>query len=144
MSDFVATCDALRTKLKEFTALPLFWPNDKNQPSLDVAPKGYVYSEVEPYDGRSIALGGTDYRDSGEFNIYVCVPRGTRARTAEGYAQQIRALFQPNNVTGVTIWNRKISSGRESEFVGAVNGPAGRVWCVPVTIDWFSDRKESP
>lgn len=142
MADFKATADALRTKLSEFVALPLFWPNGETEPSLDAAPAGYVYSEVNGYAGRQISLGlegERESRDEGELEIWVCVPRGSRAGAAESYAEQIRALFQPTNVPGVTIDRRTIGRGRES---GAVNGPSGRVWAVPVIINWYADRLE--
>ena len=142
MADFKATAAALRSKLQEFTALPLFWPNGNAEPSLSAAPAGYVYSEVHGYAGRQISLGLTgqrESRDEGELEIWVCVPRQSGVGTAEGYAEQIRALFQPTNVAGVTIDRRTIGRGRES---GAVNGPSGRVWAVPIVINWYADRTE--
>lgn len=142
MGDFTDTADALRAKLAEFTALPVYWPNG-DQPSIDAAPAGFVYSEVHGYTGYQMCLGFADgqreSRDEGELEIWVCVPRGSRAGAAEQYAEQIRALFQPNNVSGVTVNRRTIGRGRES---GAVNGQSGRVWAVPVVIQWHADRVE--
>lgn len=142
MGDYTDTADALRTKLQDFTALPLYFENGE-QPDIAAAPSGFVYSEVHGFVGRQLCLGFTDgareSRDEGELEIWVCVPRGSRAGAAESYAEQIRALFQPNNVTGVTINERTIGRGRES---GAANGPNGRVWAVPVIIKWHADRVE--
>ena len=107
MADFKATAAALRSKLQEFTALPLFWPNGNAEPSLSAAPAGYVYSEVHGYAGRQISLGLTGQRESRD--------------------------------EGVTIDRRTIGRGRES---GAVNGPSGRVWAVPIVINWYADRTE--
>lgn len=143
MSDFVATANALRSKLDEFTALPRYWPNGDTEPSLADAPNGYVYSEVVGFDGRQISLGFTNgerhFRDEGEFEIWVCVPRGSRASAAEAYARQIQALFQPTSIAGVVLDRATIGEGRSA---GAINGPNGRVWAVPVVVKWYADRLE--
>ena len=142
MADFTDTANALRTKLVEFTALPLFFENGESEPSIDVAPAGFVYCEVHGFDGRQYSLGlegGREFRDRGELEIWVCVPRGSRAGQAEQYAEQIRALFQPTALGGVEIGKRTIGRGRES---GAVNGPNGRVWAVPIVIEWHAARLE--
>ena len=142
MPDYKATADALREKLAEFSSLPLYWPNGEAEPAIADAPDGYVYSEVRGQTGRQFSLGldgGREWRDEGEFEIWVCVPRGSRAGRAEQYAEQIRALFQPTNIPGVIVQRRTIGRGRES---GALNGTNGRVWAVPVVIDWYADRTE--
>lgn len=139
MADFVDTANTLRTKLKEFTALPIFWENGDVQPNPQSCPDGYVYAEVDMYSSQSIALGNTEFRDVGEFVVSVHVPRGSRAGAAEQYAQDIRALFQPSALGDVRIEDRKIAKGRGA---GAVNGPLGATWCVPVIIEWYADRKE--
>ena len=142
MADYVATANALRTKLQEFTGLPIFWENGDTKPSPDTCPNGYVYAEVDTLSSQQITLGGLgnrEFRDFGEFIVSVHVPRGSRAGTAEQHAQDIRALFQPPTLGEVVIGDRTIAKGREA---GAVNGPLGTTWCVPVIIDWYADRKE--
>lgn len=139
MSDIAATFAALRNKLAEFTALPLYWPNDDRTPSLDsvTAPAGYVYSEIRVQDEEQIELGATGTRrDHGEMLIYVNVPRGTRTGGAEAYAEQIRALFTPANITGVTVLSKTV------DFGSPVESDKGRLWSVPIRIEWFADRVE--
>jgi hypothetical protein len=146
--DFTDVANTLRTALNGFAPtsplpnLPKFWPNGEAVPTLDVAPNGFIYSEVVTQSSTQTALGtqGTrEFRDRGEFVIWVNVPRGTRAGTAESIAQQLRALFQPPEFSGVFIEDRTIGTPRES---GAVNGPNGRLWSIPVVIDWYADRTE--
>lgn len=140
MSDFVATFDALRTRLQAFTALPLYWPNDERTPSLGstVAPAGYVYSEISIQDSRQITLGNpVIWRDFGELAVYVNVPRATRVGVAEQHAETIRGLFGVNSVSGVIVTKKTIGLGK------VVESTNGRLWSVPVLIDWFADREES-
>jgi hypothetical protein len=122
-----------------FTALPLFWPNDDREPTLDVAPAGFIYSEPRLLDEGQRTLGPVGHRthrDVGEMAIYVYVPQGTKAGAAEGHAEAIRALFGTTAVPGVIVTRRYIGAGAH------VNGPTGRFWAVPVIIEWWSDRTE--
>lgn len=142
MGDHASTASALRETLSAFTDLPVYYENSDTDPTLAAAPQGFVYCEVHGIDGRQISLGlsgNRHVRDRGEFVIWVNIPRGDRASRAEMYAEQIRALFQPSTIAGVEIDTRTIGRGRES---GAVNGPSGRIWSVPVIIDWYADRLE--
>lgn len=137
MSDFATTFNALRTRLQAFTTLPLYWPNDGRTPSPKDAPNGYVYSEIRVLDEAQIELGAVaTHRDTGEMEIWVNVPRGTLAGTAEAYAQEIRALFGVSNVSGVIVTRKTVEPGQ------IVPTNFGRMYCVPVRIDWWSDRLE--
>lgn len=137
MSDLTTTYNALRAKLAEFTTLPLYWPNDDRTPTPEAAPNGYVYSEIGLQDERRAELGaGSTRRDFGEMEIWVLVPRGSKAGTAEAYAQQIRALFGEVNVSGVVITRKVVENGR----MIATN--MGRNYCVPIRISFWADRLE--
>lgn len=137
MSDIAATYAALRATLQGFTSLPLYWPNDDRTPTLDVAPNGYVYSEARVLHEEQIELGSpATRRDTGEFEIWVLVPRGSRTGDAETYAQQIRALFGVTTTSGVVVTNKTVDVGR------MVAASHGRMYCVPVRIDWWADRTE--
>lgn len=139
MSDFTTYANAFRTRLQSFAALPLYWPNDERAPTLDVAPNGFVFSEirVEREEPASLGLaGGRLHRDYGEFAIYVYVPHGSRVGTAEAHAQTIRNLFKMSDVSGVVITNRTIGPGVRSE------NSVGRFWGVPIIVQFFSDRTE--
>jgi hypothetical protein len=137
MSDFATTFNALRAKLQEFTTLPIYWPNDSRTPTLKDAPSGYVYSEIRVQDEAQIELGSSaTHRDTGELEIWVMVPRGTQTGTAETYAQTIRALFGVSNVSGVIVNRKIVEPGR------IVPTNFGRMYCVPIRIDWWADRLE--
>lgn len=142
MSDVVATFDTLRRRLENFTRLPLYWPNDDRTPDLGSAsaPNGYVYSEIRVLDEGPASLGDDDtrlHRDTGEMVVYVNVPRGSRAGTAEAYAQEIRALFKMTVLTGIVVTRRTIDFGQP------VESSDGRLWSVPVRIEWFADRLDN-
>lgn len=147
MPDFVPTVDALRARLATFVpstlpALPFYWPNGEIEPSLANAPNGYVYSEVNGVADDQISIGGLgsrEFRARGELTIWVVVPRASRAGNAEIYAQEIRAHFQPTELSSVVILDRSIGQGRVS---GAINGPNGGAWAIPIVVEWFSDRTE--
>lgn len=140
MADFVATLAALRSALEAgFSALPLYWPNDPREPTLEDCPNGFVFSEGRLLDERASTLGpagARTHRDTGEFLITVFVPAGTLAGAAEGHAEAIRALFKTRSVAGVVTTRRTIGQGQH------VNGPLGRFWAVPVVIEYFTDRTE--
>lgn len=140
MSNFVAAANALRAALQAgFTTLPLFWPNDPRDPTLDIAPNGFVYSEARVLTEGPVTLGQTGtrtHRDVGELAIYVYVPQGKLIGTAEGYAEAIRALFGVTAISGVIVTSRTIGQGQ------LVSGPNGRAWSIPIIIQWFSDRTE--
>lgn len=142
MSNFVDAADALRARLASgFTALPLFFANDDRTPDLKTAPNGFVYVHVHLQDERQLTLGpegAREHRDFGELSAYVYVPRGSRIGAAEQHAQDIRALFKTTAVDGVVVTRRIIGSGEN------VDGPgkASRAFCVPVHIEFFSDRVE--
>lgn len=138
MADYPDTVNALRTRLTAFTALPHYWPNDDREPTPADAPNGFVVSETRVLVSGRILLGSTplNYRDRGELVAYVYVPAGTRAGTAEAHAQAIRALFTTDAVAGVIVTSTRVDAGQ------FVNGPAGRVWAVPVIIEWYTDRTE--
>ena len=140
MPSYPEAVNALRAALEAgFSALPLRWPNDDRLATLDVAPNGFVYSEARLSSEGPASIGedGTrTHRDSGEFAIYVYVPRGTLAGTAEAHAEAIRDIFKVRAVSGVVITSRTIGAG------ATVEGPNGRFWAVPVYINWFSDRIE--
>lgn len=140
MSDFIAAVNILRARLQsEFTALPLRWPNDNRDASLKSAPDGFVYSEARNTDEGPASIGpdgSRRHRDRGEFAVYVYVPRGTLAGAAEAHAAAIRTAFAVSRVSDVVITRRTIGAGR------TVEGPDGRLWCIPVTIEFFSDRLE--
>lgn len=141
MSDFVATTDALRAALQTgFTALPIYYGNDDREPTLKNAPNGFVLATVQLQDERQVSIGFVGdrlHRDFGELTAYIYVPRGTRAGTAEQYAEQIRALFKTTAISGVTVTRRTIGRGAEVEGRGQ-----SRAYCVPVFVEWFSDRME--
>lgn len=139
MPDFAATTAALRTRLQTFTDLPLYWPNDDRTPTLEVAPNGFIYSEVRHVDERPISLGPDGervHRDFGELAIYVYVPRGSKIGTAETHAQTIRNLFKLSAVAGIKCTRRTIGQGAASE------SDVGRFWSVPVVVEFFTDRTE--
>lgn len=138
MSEFTTAADALRTTLQSgFTTLPLFWPNDDRVPSAKNAPNGFVYSEVFLQDERAVSLANpqTLRRDFGAFMIYVNVPRKSKIGTAEAYAAQIRALF-PINSNGIIVQRKLIETAQITD------GPSGKLYTVPVRVEWFSDRLE--
>lgn len=140
MSDFVGAVAALRTALEAgFAALPLRWPNDDRPATLDVAPNGFVYSEARLTDEGPAEIGpdgARTHRDTGTFDVFIYVPRGTLAGAAEAHAETIRGLFKSRDVPGVVVTRRRIGAG------SVVEGPNGHYWCVPVFIEWFSDRIE--
>lgn len=139
MADFTTYTNALRTRLAAFTDLPLYWPNDDRVPTLDVAPAGFVYSEIRVMDEEPATLGPNgqrSHRDYGELSIYVYVPHGTRAGTAEAYAEEIRALFKTTDVEGVVMTRRTIGPGARSE------SGVGRFWGVPVILQFYANRTE--
>lgn len=140
MSNFVAATAALRTALETgFTALPLYWPNGSSDPTLADAPNGFVFSRVRLLDEGAVSIGpngARTHRDRGEFAVYVYVPAGTLSGAAEAHAEAIRALFGVTSVADVIVTRRTIAEGRD------VDGPYGRLWCVPVLVEWFSDRTE--
>lgn len=139
MADYTGYIAAIRTRLQAFTALPLYWPNDDRTPTLEAAPSGFVYSSIRVTDEGPASLGPDGqrwHRDSGELAVYVYVPVGSLAGTAEGYAEQIRALFKMSSVSGVTFLRRTIGEGRRSE------NAVGRFWAVPLTLQFTADRQE--
>ena len=146
MSDIVATQDALFAVLESnraaFGNLPVYYPNDdRDTPTLAVAKKGFVVARVNVQDEGAISLGPDGarfHRDQGELAVYIYVPRGSRSGDAMAHAQAIRQLFKTNAVQGVTIERRVIGRGDE------VEGPKGasRAYCVPVFVEWFTDRLE--
>lgn len=141
MSDFVAAAAALRTRLEEFDALPLYWPNDDRTPTLENAPNGFVYSEIRLLDERQMTLaptGDRTHRDFGELAIYVYVPAGSLVGTAEAHAQTIRNLFKLDAIDGVYCTRRTIGAGQST---GTPATP-GRFWGVPVIVEFFTDRTE--
>lgn len=124
--------------LQQFTALPIYYPNDSKTGFIDDAMTGYVYTECRMVDERQISLGGVggrQHRDYGEMLVLVAVPRETRAGTAEAYATQIRALFLTDSVPGVVVTRRVIDAG-------TVETSSGRFFAIPLRIEWFSDRME--
>lgn len=141
MSDIVSTSAALRNALSAgFAALPIFWGNDPGEgPTLADAPNGYVMAEIHVQDEELAALGMAGqrvHRDYGTFDVYICVPAGTKIGTAEAYAQQIRAIFKVGALPDIDITRRTIPRGE------LINPPQGRMWCVPVVIEWTADRTE--
>lgn len=139
MTDFTDAVNALRTKLQEFSTLPLFWPNDQRDPSGSNAKSGFVYSETRLTSEGPVSIGpdgSRTHRDFGEMSVYVYVPRGTKSGTAEAHAQTIRNLFKLNAVAGVRITGRTIGAG------AIVSGPNGSWYSVPIFISWFADRIE--
>jgi len=140
VADFEATAAALRNHLiANFTALPLFWPNDDRKPAANGGRDGWVLSEIRLLDERPITIGpdgNRRHRDTGEFAIYVYVPVGSKAGTVEKHAAAIRAAFAHSARTDVIITRRTIGAGEH------VNGASGRWWCVPVIVEWYSDRTE--
>lgn len=142
MADFEISAAALRGKLETgFTALPLYWPNDPRDPIKTGGKDGWVYSELRVIDEGAVSLGADGqrtHRDTGEFEIFVYVPRGTLAGTAEAHAASIRTLYGVNSLIGqgVRVTRRTIGRGE------LVDGPDGRWWAVPVLIEWFADRTE--
>ncbi len=140
MSDFDAAAAALRAHLEtNFTALPLRWPNDEREATLKDCPNGFVYSEAFAGVSHQIGINGASgipWRDYGTFSVLVYVPRGTRIGAAEGYAKQIRALFGVGSVPGVIVTSKALGAGQ------GVDSTLGKFYCVPVTIEWFSDRTE--
>lgn len=139
MPDFVSSADAVRAKLSEFTALPLFWPNDGRDATGVTAPNGFVYSALRTLDERPASLGngGTSWRrDYLELEIFIYVPAGTLIGQAEQHAQQIRALFGVNSVNGVVVTKKQIGAGQ------ALDMPQGKYFALPVYINFFSDRLE--
>jgi hypothetical protein len=140
LADFTTYANAFRERLEDFTALPLYWPNDDRSPAGE--PNGFVYSEIRVLREQPMSLGQSPnrwHRDFGEFAIYVYVPKGSRVGTAEGYAEQIRALFKMSNVAGATITNRTIGPG---VVAGSGADSSGRYWGVPVILAFHADRKE--
>lgn len=142
MSDYVATADALRTRLQDnFTGLPIFYANDDREPSLKNERDGFVVAHVNVSDERQVSLGlegGRLHRDYGELAVYIYVPRNSRIGTAEGYAEQIRALFKTTALDGIVVTRRTIGRGADVS-----NGDGqSRAFCVPVFIEWHSDRME--
>lgn len=140
MADFPTVFGSLRTRLESnFAALPLYWPNDDREPSLDDCPNGFVLSELRVVDEGAVSLGKDGERwhsDTGELAIYVYVPRGTLAGTAEAHAKTIRDLFKMSAVDDVTVTRRVIGAG------ATVDGGGSKWWAVPIIISWFSDRIE--
>jgi len=141
MSEYVATLDALRTRLQDnFTGLPIFYGNDDREPTLKDNPAGFVLATGYVSDERQISLGlegARLHRDFGELSVYVYVPRNTRVGAAEAHAEQIRALFKTTAISGVTVTRRTIGRG------DAVEGPGqSRAYCVPVFVEFFADRLE--
>lgn len=139
VADFTTYAAALRTRLQGFTALPLYWPNDNRTPTPADAPNGFVFSEVRLTDESPASLGFNGarvHRDYGEFAVYVYVPAGTRIGTAEGYAEQIRALFKMTDVEGVIFTRRYIGPGARTE------SGVGLFWSVPLILQFFADRTE--
>lgn len=142
MSDYVATADALRTRLQDnFTALPIYYSNDDREPTLADAPQGFVMAHVNLSDERQISLGLEGdrlHRDFGELAVYVYVPRNSRVGQAEEYAEQIRALFKTTAVQNVTVTRRVIGRGAD---VSNRDGQS-RAYCIPVFVEFFADRLE--
>lgn len=138
MSDFSTTFGKLRTKLQSFTALPIYYPNDMRTPSLKNAPNGYVYSEIRIHDEKPIEIGGNaSRRDYGEMEIWIMVPRGTLPGTAESYAEQVRGLFGVDTIDGVIVTRKTVDVGQ------IVPTNFGRMYAVPVRIDWWADRSQA-
>lgn len=135
--DFTDYASAIRTRLQEFTALPHFWPNDVRDAAS--ARDGFIYSEIEVFDEKQVSLGGEGsrrHRDWARLTAIVYVPARTLAGTAEGYAQQIRALFKSGAVEGVCVTRRTIGTGQ------GLDSTAGAYWGVPVYVDFWADRIE--
>lgn len=140
MADFNATADALRAHLvAQFTALPIYWPNDDRDPSANSAAKdGWVLGEVRLLDEGPACLGNDGNRlheDIGEFVVNIFVPVGTRVGTVETHATAIRAAFGVKSVAGVTITRRTIGPGERVDGVG-------KWYAVPVIIEFRSYRTE--
>lgn len=140
MSDFVTTAAAFRSHLEDnFTALPVYWPNDDRDPIASGGAKGWVYAELYVVDERPVSLGydGTRrHRDTCIFDVFVYMPRGSRTGLAEQHAQTIRNLFKSNSIPGAPITSRRIGLGE------TVEGPQGRWYAVPIRIEFFTDRTE--
>lgn len=139
MADFVAANAALRTRLQEFVALPLYWPNDARTPTLEAAPDGFVYSEIRHTDERPMTLGPDGnrlHRDYGEMAIYVYVPAGKHTGGAEAHAQAIRNLFKMGAVGDIVCTSRTIGTG------AAADNALGRFWSVPIIVQFHTDRLE--
>jgi hypothetical protein len=142
VSNFVATANTLRQTLATgFTALPIYWPNDDREPTLKDAPNGFVTSHIRLNDEQQISLGLEGerlHRDFGELSVFVYVPRGSRVGTAEQYAENIRALFKTTNIPEIVVTSRKIGAGESVEGPGAKS----RAYCVPLYIEFWTDRTE--
>lgn len=139
MANYVATMNALRGKLAEFTALPLYWPNDSRAPSPADAPLGFVFSEGRILDETPITLGPNGarfHRDYGEFMVYVYVPRKSKIGQAETWAQQIRELFGLTAIDGIHITSRVIEAG------DLVDSSFGQYYAIPIRIEFNTDRLE--
>lgn len=142
MSDYVATVDALLTRLTSgFTALPIYHPNDDRSPTLEKAKNGFVLTQVRINEESQISLGlegSRLHRDYGEFTAYIYVPSGSRAGAAWQHAEAIRNLFKSDAVQGVNVTSRTIGGGAN------VEGPKAnsRAFCVPVFVEFFTDRTE--
>jgi len=139
MSTYTQAMNALRARLDTFTGLPRFWPNDEQAPTPTTAPDGFVFSEGRLLDEGPVSIGPNGYRfhrDTGEFVVYVYVPRGTRVGTAEGYADQIRSLFQLTTVSDLIITSRVIGSGQ------IVDSDLGKYYAIPIVISFYTDRTE--
>lgn len=140
MADYNATVAALRTKLETgFTSLPVRWPNDHREATLDVCPDGFVYCEIDVDSEAPVTIGSAGnrtHRDEGTMTLFVYVPVKTLPGAAEAHAQTLRNLFATGSVAGVEITRRRIGRGQTLE------GGGSRFYAVPISIDFFADRTE--
>lgn len=135
---------ALRARLESLVlspALPIVWQNMEFKPETGGGESGWLYCEIELQAGVPVSfgdpVGGNTVRSRGVMVVNVVVPRGSLMGRAESVAASVISHFKLESVSGVHFDNRWIGGGRLAE-------QASRWFVLPVVLEFWSDRLETP
>lgn len=126
-------------------ALARRWPDDNT--ALPDTPAPFVYFDQVMEPGRVASFGGgrnaTRYRNPGELNCYVFVPRGYGLREALYLAEVVAAVFRGwRSSGGLSCFEATVHSiGEGAELVPpGLASVAGNYACAVASIQFFYDQ----
>lgn len=125
--------------------IPRWWQDDNNV--LPDTPAPFIFFEIIAVPGQAVSYGGgrgaNRYRNAGELNAYVMVPRGQGLATMAGYAEQVAAAFRSYRTTDISCFNATVMPiGDGASLVPpGLSGAdvAGNYSCCVCSVDFFYD-----
>lgn len=128
----------------QITTLPLLWQHVDN--TLPDTPAPFVYIEMNPGRARLASFGGgrgdNRWRQQGEIQAYVFVPRGQGLAVALGYAETVAAAFRSYRDATISCFGASVMPvGQGSDLAPpGMTSVAGNYACAAVAVDFFFDQ----